>query len=125
MLVLLLVIALIAASMLRVAVTYRDRTRSQERAMQSELLADAGVDRAYARLAEDPSYRGERWDIPAEALGLAATGPGAGPAAVVRIRVESDSPGGASRMLRVQADYPPDEPRRVRSSREIALSDTP
>jgi Tfp pilus assembly protein PilX len=120
-LVLLFVIALIATELVRLGVAYRDRTRSQERAVQADLLADAGVDRALARLSTEPDYRGESWEIPADSLG---TTPGDGPAALVTIRVESD-PNGGARTVRVQADYPPDPPRRARSSREVMLPDTP
>jgi len=117
-LVLLFVIAIVAASLVRVSVAYHQRTRSNERSLQSELLADAGVDRALAKIAADPKYAGERWNVSAEALGSAATDEQQG--AVVTIEV-SGSPGGGPRKLRVQADYPPDPPRRARSSREIML----
>ncbi|WP_165251450.1 type IV pilus modification PilV family protein [Paludisphaera soli] len=120
-LVLLFVIALIATELVRLGVAYRDRTRTQERAVQADLLAEAGVDRALARLSAEPDYRGERWEIPAGALGAAT---GDDPAALVTIRVESDPNGGAP-TVRVQADYPPDPPRRARSSREVTLPDTP
>ncbi|MDG3004017.1 hypothetical protein [Paludisphaera mucosa] len=123
-LVLLFVIALVGASLVRLSVTFRDRARAHDRSLQSELLADAGLDRAFARLSAAPGYTGERWEIPAEALG-AASGAGPGTAALVTIRVETASPGGGARTVRVQADYPPDPPRRVRSSREVVLSDTP
>ena len=117
-LVLLFVIAIVAASLVRVSVAYHQRTRSNELALQSGLLADAGVDRALAKIAADPKYTGERWEVSAEALGSATTGDR--PAGVVTIEVVG-SPGGGPRKLRVQADHPPDPPRRVRSSREIML----
>jgi len=122
--VLLFVIALISASLVKLVGTYRERSRANERVMQAELLADAGLDRAFARLADQPDYAGERWEVPAEALGLPSAPDGAGPAAVVTIRVERAEPGGA-RSVRVQADYPPDPPRRARSSRDVVLADTP
>ncbi|WP_165073650.1 hypothetical protein [Paludisphaera rhizosphaerae] len=117
-LVLLFVISLVAASLVRVSVAYHQRTRSHELALQSELLADAGLDRALAKLSSDPNYTGERWDVPAEALG--ADSSGGKSAAVVTIEVVG-SPGENRKKLKVQADYPPDPPRRVRSSREIML----
>ncbi len=120
-LVLLFVIALISAELVRLGVAYRGRTRTLERSVQADLLADAGVDRALARLSAEPDYRGETWEIPAEALGST---PEDGPAALVTIRAEPD-PNGGARAVRVQADYPPDPPRRVRSSREVRLPDSP
>ncbi|AMV39810.1 hypothetical protein [Planctomyces sp. SH-PL62] len=115
-LILLFVIALISAELVRLGVAYRDRTSSNERAMQADLLADAGVDRALARLSAEPGYQGERWEIPADALDAAA---------VVTIRVETNPTGGGARVVRVQADYPPDPPRRARSSREVDVPETP
>lgn len=89
--------------------------------MQSETLADAGLDRAFARLAADPSYAGERWEVSAASLGLPA-GDAGGPAAVVTIAVASE---GEARMVRVQADYPVEPERRVRSSRRVVLPGKP
>lgn len=59
-LVLLFVIAIVATSLVRVSAAYHKRTRANETALQSGLLADAGVDRALARIAADPKYAGER-----------------------------------------------------------------
>ena len=112
------VIALVAASLVRVSVADHQRTRSNEVALQSELLADAGLDRALAKLSIDPSYSGERWEVPADSLRAESSENKT--AAVVTIEVVG-SPGESRRKLKVQADYPPDPPRRVRSSREIML----
>lgn len=118
---LLVVVGIIAASLVSMSAAYHARGRAHERALQSEALADAGVDRAFARLASDPAYAGERWEISAATLGLPA-GDGAGPAAVVTIALENE---GGARSIRVQADHPVDPKRRVRSSRRITLPGKP
>lgn len=119
-LVLLFVIGLISINLVKLGFTYRERARARERAIQSELLADAGLGRAFARLGADPAYQGERWEVPAASLGLA---PAEEPAAIVEIRVEAAPAGGRS--IHVQADYPPDPPRRARSSREAVFPAKP
>lgn len=122
----LLVIGLISGVLVKLGVAYRDRVRTEERRLQAEWLAEAGVDRALARLASNADYAGERWEIPAESLGLTAVkAPERGPAAVVVIEVErlKDQDGGA--IVRARADYPPDPPNRVRVIREIVAPKTP
>jgi hypothetical protein len=125
-LVCLLVITLISGALVKQGVAYRDRVRDQERRLQAELLADSGVDRAFARLAAKPDYAGETWEIGAEALGRApAADAGEGPAAGVSIRVERPSAQGKGRVVHVQADYPPDPSRRIRCTREVVIPPTP
>ncbi|WP_337173976.1 hypothetical protein [Paludisphaera sp.] len=116
---LLVVLGLIASTIVGLGATYHSRSRARARALQSEALADAGLDRAFARLAADPDYAGERWEIPAPLLGLP---PAEGPAAVVTIAVESE---GGTRAIRVQADHPVDPERRARSSRRVVLPEKP
>ncbi len=122
----LLVITLISGVLLKLGVAYRDQVRTKERGLQAELLAESGIERAFARLAQKPDYTGETWEIPADTLGLAEpTETEKGPAAVVTIRVEGPSAQGEDRIIRVQADYPPDPPRRIRHTREVVVSKTP
>ncbi len=122
----LLVLGLIAGVLVKLGVAYRDQVRTEERRLQAEWLAEAGVDRALARLAGDADYAGESWEIPADALGLtAAKTPEKGPAAVVAIEVERPKDQDGDVIVRARADYPPDPPRRVRVSREVVVSKTP
>lgn len=80
--------------------------------VQAQWLAEAGVERAVARLAANADYAGETWNIPAGELA-------GGQAAVVRIRTETiaDQPG--RRTIRVEADYPDDAQRRCRKVKQI------
>lgn len=104
-LVCLLIATLIAGALLRTGAAHREEVRAQERRLQAEWLAEAGLHRAMARLATDPSYKGETWDIDARDLD-AADG------ASVTIAIEG-------RTIRARADYPRDPPRRVRCTRQI------
>jgi hypothetical protein len=125
-LVCLVVVTLVSGALVKLGVAYRDRVRDQERRLQAELLADSGVDRAFARLAAKPDYAGETWEVGADALGRAsATDAARGPAAVVTIRVERPSAQGEGRVIHVQADYPPDASRRIRCTRQVIVAPTP
>jgi hypothetical protein len=125
-LVCLMVVTLVSGVLVKIGVAYRGQVRVQERRLQAELLAESGVDRAFARLAAKPDYTGERWEIGAEALGQPASlAPEEGPAAVVTIRVDRPSAQGETRIVRVQADCPPDAPHRIRYTREVVVPQTP
>lgn len=122
----LLVLGLISGVLVKLGVAHRDRVRSEEHRLQAHWLAEAGVDRALARLAQDADYEGERWEVAADALGLAPSKTAEeGPAAVVAIEVERPKDQDGGRIVRVRADYPPDPPRRVRASREVVVSKSP
>jgi Tfp pilus assembly protein PilX len=127
-LVCLLIITLISGALLKVGLARRNMGREHERRLQAEWLAESGVDRALARLARDRNYSGETWPISATDLGLrevgattASTGSADRSAAIVTIAVEP-IPGEANRRrIRVQADYPADEPRRSRHSKKMLI----
>ena len=59
------VVALICGSLVRVAHTQRQQTRTEERRLQAEWLAEAGLERAAAKLADSQEYAGETWQIAA------------------------------------------------------------
>lgn len=115
-LVCLMVVTIVSGVLVKQGVAYRERVRAQERRLQAEWLAESGVERAFSRLAAKPDYAGERWEIAAEALGQPA---------VVTIEVDPPSAQNEERVVRVQADYPPEAPRRVRYTREVVLPRTP
>ena len=77
------------------------------RQTQADWLAESGIECAAARLAADPKYRGETWNVSAAELGGRDDG-------TVAIRVE-DLPGRpGSRAIRVEADYATDPAQRTR-----------
>jgi len=125
-LVCLLIITMISGALLKIGVAHRDFVRSQERKLQAEWLAQSGIDRAVARLAAQPDYTGETWKLTPRDLNLSEPEPdsaSSGPAALVHIAVEGpQDPGTAPRrLIKVQADYPPDAPQRARHSTQVLV----
>jgi Tfp pilus assembly protein PilV len=123
-LVCLLIVTMISGALLKIGVAHRDFVRGQERKLQAEWLAQSGLDRALARLAAQPDYTGETWKLAPRDLGLSEPdSDSSGPAALVHIAVERpENPGTAPRrLIKVQADYPPDAPHRARHSTQILV----
>jgi hypothetical protein len=127
-LVCLLIITLISGALLKVGLAQRDLSRERERRLQAEWLAESGADRAIARLTLDRTYTGETWSITARELGLpegtASTGSTAEAdrsGAIVSIAVEPIAGQANRRRIRVQADYPPDPPRRSRHTKQMLI----
>jgi hypothetical protein len=110
----LLVLAMVAASLLRRSAGARRVLVADERALQADWLAESGLDRAAARLADDPSFAGETWTIPASDLG----GPD-GAAVAITVEPAPGRPG--ARLVRVRADYPDDPTRRARASKSAEI----
>jgi type II secretory pathway component PulK len=122
----LLAVMLLGASLLKIALAQRGINRDLERRLQAEWLVESGVERALARIAADPDYTGETWSISAADLGLSEAGqPGSSKekAGAGLVTIGVDRPAGETnrRRIRIQADYPRDEPRRSRHSQEISL----
>jgi type II secretory pathway component PulK len=98
----------------KLTIVQRRTIELSARQVQAEWLAESGVQRAAARLAADPKYRGETWNIAAEEFGGRDGG-------MVTIRVE-DVPGKSDRRtLHVEADYPPDPEQRARQTRDVLV----
>ena len=91
----------------------READLEQYRA-QTLWLAESGMDRASARLAADPGYRGEEWLLPAGDLGGSDAGR-------VSIRVEPIADEPDVFQVRVVADYPVDAVERARKSKEFRV----
>jgi type II secretory pathway component PulK len=67
-LVCLLVVTSIVGSMLKSALKARQELRVERDSHQAELLLEWGVNRVTARLAIQPEFRGDTWEVPAEAI---------------------------------------------------------
>jgi len=124
----LIVIMLVSGAVLKAGLAHRDLVRAQERRLQSEWLAESGVQRALARLAVDHDYSGETWVLTAADLGLAEPSREARAmqesdraAAVITIAVDPVKGSPQSRAVRVQADYPPLAPYRSRHSKHVSI----
>ena len=108
------VIAVICGSLIKVVHAQRQQTRTDERKLQAEWLAEAGLDRAAARLTDSPDYLGETWQIAATEFA------GRGSASVkITVEIVVDQP--AKRLVRVAADYPADSDGRARHSKQAAV----
>ena len=105
--------ALICGALLKLASTQRSTVRAEEQRAQAEWLAESGAARAAARLGTDRRYRGESWEIGAEALG--------GRPGLVKVEVETPADHPARRRVRVEADYPRGSDRRARVSKTVTL----
>ena len=113
-LVCLVIITIMAGALLRVGLAHRERAKALEHRLQAEWLAESGIQRAIARLAVDPGYRGETWEVPARDLDSEDD-------ALVTITIEPARGAAQGRTVRVQADYPRDPTRRARHSRAIDI----
>jgi hypothetical protein len=113
-LVCLMVLVMLVGALLRRSMFERNQVRDEERRAQAEWLAESGVSLAAARLALDSSYRGETWDVAAQACG------GHWPARV-SIAVENVKDQPDRRSVKVRADYPVEQPLRARHSKQVVI----
>ena len=101
-------------SLVHLAIGQRTLVRAEANRVQCSWLAESALDRAAWRLALDPKYPGETWNVPAEALG------GSDPA-VVTIQVEPVPEQPMRRLVRVRADYPDHPIDRVRLTKQAVV----
>jgi len=97
-LVCLLVVTSIVCSMLKGALRARRELHAERDRRQTELLLEAGADRAAARLATEPDFRGDTWELPATTI----VGQGGG-RVTTEVTTNADN---QSRQVRVVAEYP-------------------
>jgi type II secretory pathway component PulK len=114
-LVCIVLVALLCSVLLKQAHIQRGLVRTEQRRSQAEWLAESGLARAVARLAADRNYKGETWEIPAQALGGDWDG-------VVRINVETVENQPARRRVSVEADYPSVEEPRARQRKHLIVN---
>jgi Tfp pilus assembly protein PilX len=108
------VASLLLVSWLKTVSFERQQGRAAGDRLQAEWLAEAGIDRAAARLAEKADYAGETWNISAEELS-------ARDAAAVEIRVAAVADHPDRRTIEVVADYPVELVHRARASKQIVV----
>ncbi len=107
-------VMMITGVLLQLVRTERLQSQGEERRLQAEWLAEAGLERASARLARNRQYKGETWDIAAEDLGGRDAG-------LVTIVVETPKNEPTHRLVTVEADYPVEPERRARQRRSLAI----
>jgi hypothetical protein len=129
----LVILGMVQVLLVQAAVARRHLTEQHALRHQARWLAEAGVERAVARLAAEADYRGETWQIPAEELPCGSRG-GAEPAAVeIEVQPAVNAPakrgkrgdGASDRIVRVRAAYPRDLPRRVLYEKQVTVSFPP
>jgi type II secretory pathway component PulK len=105
---------LMIAVVLSTYLTSRHELQDEQSCLQAGWLAEAGLERAAARLASQADYSGETWTISAGNLGGNDGG-------VVRIRVEAVDGKPNRRSVHVEADYPDHPQYRVRETRQATM----
>jgi len=119
-LVCLVVVGLIVGVLIRQGATQRKGVRREEVRAQADWLVESGLALAGRRLADDPAYQGETWNL--ELAGMAG-----GPAEVrIEVGPAENDPG--VRRVRVTADTRDGPEGRVRMSGTVELnvaSETP
>jgi type II secretory pathway component PulK len=113
-LVCLLILTSIIGTMLQTSLRSRRQLRSQRDLIQCELLLQAGVDRAAFRLSGESDYKGETWNVPADAI----IGSGGGQVTIEASRESGDE----SWQVRVAAEYPVGSERSIRRSKTTTFS---
>ena len=111
------VASMIFLSTVKTVAAGRRMMQEQSWRLQAAWLAESGLERAAARLAADPGYQGETWNVPAEQLA-------GSDAAVVNIEVQPAGEQPDLRLVSVRADYP-DHPRHRARQTKRALVQLP
>ena len=116
-LVCLLVVVALLGALLQGTLRARRQLPVQRDLRQCELLADAGIERAVHRLAQENDYRGETWSLPADGeFGLAE-----GQVTIAASRASPDQPW----QLDVTAEYPLGTDHSIRRSRFFSFPSQP
>jgi len=106
--------------LVRSALSHHAAQTTHVNAAQANWLVESGFERATAKLAVDPSYTGETWEILPGEFGETESDASASPA-VVRIEVEPAENGSREREIHVTADYPNSTAHRVRRGKQIVV----
>lgn len=112
-LVCLLVVMTMLGSMLQGALRARRQLHAERDLRQTELLLQAGVDRAAFRFAGETDYRGETWDLLAESI----VGGGEGRVTIEASRNSEEEPW----QVRVVSEYPLGGESSIRRSRTFLV----
>jgi len=112
----LLIVTAIVGSMLQSALRARRQLHVERDRRQTELLLQAGADRALQRLTTEPEYRGDTWDLPAELI----VGHGAGRVTTEVSRSADDS----IWQVRIIAEYPLGRDFPIRRSQTFPITST-
>jgi hypothetical protein len=110
----LLVGSLVGFALIETSVLGHRQSRVLAQRQQCFWLAEAGVQRAVARLRKSPKYDGEKWVVPADVL--EASHPG-----LVTVLVTKPSKPDTEATIRVEARFPDDPVRGTVYQRELSI----
>jgi type II secretory pathway component PulK len=112
-LVCLLIVMAMLGTMLQGALRAHRQMRSERDLRQTELLLQAGSDRAAYRIANDANYRGETWTLPAGAIAENRE---------AQVTIEAARPDGQTAWkIKVLAEYPLGGETSIRRSRTFQV----
>ena len=114
----LVLISVLGASLVRVGLSQRKQSRRESDRLQATWLAEAGVERAAAKLRLDAAYSGEEWELTKDQITDKFAGS-------VNIKVSSDEANANRRIISVTATYPTAATLQSRTSKEIGIDLTP
>lgn len=110
----------ILAALVNIAHLRYATQKNHQRRAQATCLLESGLERAVARLAADPTYKGETWKIAATEFNAAAATDT--PPALVRIEIKTVTDNPDKREIHITADYA-DEPKlSARRSKQTTLT---
>lgn len=112
----LLLASAIGAALVKMALAERRLVVREQLRLQSNWLAESGVQRAAARLAKNTNYSGETWNIPAAELGGRSDGN-----VVISVAKVASQPN--RRRVTVVANFPAAGANRSRSRRVYVIGD--
>lgn len=111
----LLVTTMIGASLMRTTVVSMRQIQREQQQVQAHWLAEAGCQRALAKIHSDKQYVGETWDVPAEQLQSSA-------GATVRITIDGEIAESTARTVIAIAEYPKASAQPVRVTKRLTIS---
>jgi hypothetical protein len=114
-LVCLLIVMSLLGTMLVGALQISRQLRVERDRRQCELLLEAGLDRAVARVSAAGPYTGETWNVPPDQIIERGDG---------RVTIEVAPAGDAPRRIHVVAEYPLGSERSIRRSRTVHYQPT-
>ena len=116
-LVCMVIVMAIVGGMLQASLRNRRQIHAERDRRQTELLLQAGIERARQRTIADPKYQGEKWSLPAEEV----VGRGAAEVTIEIVPATDEQ----QSQLRVTAEYPIGSPFSIRRGRTLNIFKTP
>jgi Tfp pilus assembly protein PilV len=108
-------VSLIALTLIKLTLAQRSQVQRELWRTQADWLAESGLERAAAKLANNSDYAGETWSVSAEQIG-------GGRAGEVHIKVSPMDGQPQQRRVREQAIFPAGTDQRAKSSKQVTVS---